>query len=121
MRHAVNQETLGTLGFEVILRLPYLCNREQEWVVASCPALNIRSQGRTEEEAREHLREEVELFMDYCFRGGTLNEVLREAGLTERPDERGRAISETSSAETDRIMDFRMPRQWLLESLGHGS
>jgi hypothetical protein len=52
-----------------------------------CPMLDIKSQGRTSEEAREALDDSVRLFVVHCFRRGILEEVLKECGLEERPSE----------------------------------
>jgi len=37
---------------------------EGKWYVASCPELDIASQGRTVEKALENLREAIELYLE---------------------------------------------------------
>ncbi len=38
--------------------------KEEEMYVALCPELDIASQGETVQEARDHLREAIELFLE---------------------------------------------------------
>ena len=38
--------------------------REDDWYVATCPEFEVASQGRTVDEARDNLREAVELFLE---------------------------------------------------------
>ena len=41
-----------------------IIEREEEWYVALCPELDIASQGKTVEEARNNLAEAIELFLE---------------------------------------------------------
>lgn len=41
-----------------------IIEREGEWYVATCPELDIASQGMTVEEARDNLIEAIELFLE---------------------------------------------------------
>jgi predicted RNase H-like HicB family nuclease len=43
-------------------QLTAIIEREDDWYVALCPELDIASQGKTIEEARDNLVEAVELF-----------------------------------------------------------
>lgn len=52
-----------------------------KWVVASCPDLDVHSQGTTEEEAKKNLAEAISLFFISCFERGTLEAVLKECGF----------------------------------------
>jgi predicted RNase H-like HicB family nuclease len=45
-------------------QLTAIIEREDEGYVALCPELDVASQGTTVEEARENLREAVELFLE---------------------------------------------------------
>jgi predicted RNase H-like HicB family nuclease len=45
-------------------RLTAIIQREDDGYVALCPELDIASQGDTVEEARQNLREAVELFLE---------------------------------------------------------
>lgn len=46
----------------VPLSLPVVISREGKWFVASCPLLDIGTQGKTENEARENMQD---LIKDY--------------------------------------------------------
>ena len=50
--------------------------------LASCPSLNIATQGETFERAEENLKEALTLFIESCLQRGTLEEVLLQAGYT---------------------------------------
>ncbi len=43
-----------------IISFPVLISKEGEWFVASCPLLDIGTQGRTEEEVRENMADLIE-------------------------------------------------------------
>ena len=47
-----------------VLQLTAVIEREGDGYVALCPELDVASQGSTVEEARENLREAVELFLE---------------------------------------------------------
>lgn len=53
--------------------------------VSWCPMLDIKSQGRSIEEARASLDDSVRLFVVHCFRRGILEEALKRRGLEEQP------------------------------------
>ncbi len=55
--------------------------KEDKQYVAIAPELNVSSFGSTKKEAKESLREAVELFLEECRRMGTLEDVLIEAGF----------------------------------------
>lgn len=63
------------------LKLPFEISKKGKWVVASCPALDIFSQGDTEEEAKNNLSEALSLFFSSCIDRGTLDDVLKECGF----------------------------------------
>jgi len=46
------------------LQLTAIIEREDDWYVATCPELDIASQGETIEDARSNLLEAVELFFE---------------------------------------------------------
>ena len=48
--------------------------------IASCPPLEVMTQGRTEEEARANLVETCELYIETCLEEGTLDKAIRELG-----------------------------------------
>ena len=51
--------------------------------LSACPALDLFSQGDTEEEAKNHLLDALNGFLETCQEMGTLQTVLSEAGLLE--------------------------------------
>jgi predicted RNase H-like HicB family nuclease len=46
------------------VQLTAVIERDQNWFVATCPEVDVVSQGRTIEEARANLLEAVELFFE---------------------------------------------------------
>ena len=50
--------------------------------VASCPDLDIATQGESFEQAQENIKELLFLFVQSCLSRGTLEQVLAEAGYT---------------------------------------
>ncbi|NOH03654.1 MAG: type II toxin-antitoxin system HicB family antitoxin [Chloroflexi bacterium] len=46
------------------VQLTAVIERDQDWFVATCPEVDVVSQGRTIEEARANLLEAVELFFE---------------------------------------------------------
>ena len=63
-----------TLSF----RLPYRIKADQGWYVASCPSLDVHSQGKSQKQAKDNLREALLLFLTSCIERGTLDEVLKD-------------------------------------------
>ncbi len=62
-------------------KLPIQITRKAKWFVASCPALDVASQGETKEEARKNVAEALFMFLQSCFERGTLDDVLKECGF----------------------------------------
>ncbi len=50
--------------------------------LASCPSLDIHTQGESFERAQENLKEALALFIESCLNRGTLDAVLQSAGYT---------------------------------------
>jgi predicted RNase H-like HicB family nuclease len=48
--------------------------------VAYCPELDVSSCGKTEEKAREMLREAIEIVLEEATKAGTLNKYLESVG-----------------------------------------
>jgi len=61
--------------------LPFELTHEDAWIVASCPVLDVASQGKTAKSAERNLRAAVHLFLRDCLKSGTLEHVFRAAGL----------------------------------------
>jgi predicted RNase H-like HicB family nuclease len=47
-----------------IVSFPILISKEGGWFVASCPMLDIATQGRTEEEVKENMADLIEEYME---------------------------------------------------------
>ncbi|MXX62093.1 MAG: type II toxin-antitoxin system HicB family antitoxin [Holophagales bacterium] len=63
------------------IELPAEVRRERDAWVASCPQLQVASQGSTAEEAMTMLREALALFIEGCCEQGIMDRVLKESGL----------------------------------------
>ena len=57
-------------------------HKEEKILRLMCPVLDVWSQGETRTEAKENLREALQLFLIDCFERGTLDKVLKESGFT---------------------------------------
>ena len=68
-------------SFEIICRLPYILKRRPKHVLASCPILDVHSQGRTKKEAKENLIEALSMFFTSCIERDTLDSVLKDCGF----------------------------------------
>lgn len=62
-------------------RVPIKVTKKRKWYLASCPILDVHSQGETEAKARKNLAEALSLFFISCFERGTLDSVLKECGF----------------------------------------
>jgi predicted RNase H-like HicB family nuclease len=51
------------------------------WFIAHCPPLDLTTQGKTLEEARQNLIEASQLFIMSCLERGTLDQALKELGF----------------------------------------
>jgi len=57
--------------------LPIKYTKRKSWILASCPILDMHSQGETEKKAKKNLEEALSLFFVSCFERGTLDVVLK--------------------------------------------
>jgi len=64
VRRSIGSLGDSTKGAGMRRLLTAIIEREGEWYVALCPELDIASQGPTVEEARDNLREALELFFE---------------------------------------------------------
>ena len=60
--------------------LPMEIKKDKVGYVSYCPALDIYSQGESEEEAISMLAEAIEMFIKSCFDRGVLFQVLEDCG-----------------------------------------
>jgi predicted RNase H-like HicB family nuclease len=47
-----------------IVNLPTVITKEEKWYVAYCPILEIATQGKTEKEVRDNMRDLIEEYME---------------------------------------------------------
>lgn len=72
-------QKLVTIRFN--MQLPAVITKKRRWYVSYCPALDVASQGDTEEEAKRNLIEALTLFITGCYEMGTLEAVLKNCGF----------------------------------------
>jgi len=70
---------MSVLNIEMTVQIKV--KKEGAYFIASCPLLDVHSQGRTKKKAIENLEEALQLFTETCYEMGTLDEVLKDAGL----------------------------------------
>ena len=72
---------MKTITVQFNLHLPASVTKKRKWFVASCPILDVHSQGETEEQAKKNLAEALALFFISCHERGTLDAILKECGF----------------------------------------
>jgi len=70
---------------EMRIKLPIKLVKKAKWYVASCPALDVVTQGETKKKARDNLSEALSLFLITCLEKGTLDAVLKSCGFRVAP------------------------------------
>ena len=73
--------------------------KEGDVYVSYCPALDVYSQGDTEEEASANLIEALQLFVQSCYERGTLDAVMKERGFAVEQDA-ARAVQVLSDGDS---------------------
>ena len=63
--------------FRLLLR--YSIKKDRAWFIVSNDALDVVTQGESEEEALANFREVATLFVESCYRRGTLYDVLNQS------------------------------------------
>jgi predicted RNase H-like HicB family nuclease len=71
---------LDTVEFSLNLACTVKREDDDIWV-AGCPALDVYSQGDTQEDAKRSLEEAISLWAEDCHERGTLDQALRELGF----------------------------------------
>ena len=66
---------------QFVAKLPIKINKKRKWYIASCPILDVYSQGETESKAKKNLKDALSLFFVSCFERGTLDAVLKQCGF----------------------------------------
>src|SRR6266576_3881023 len=84
-----------TIELEVNLGAYVRRETSRRWI-ATCPQLDVVTQGATGDQARRCLQEAVELWFESCIERGVLDQALREANF--RP-----SVSSPSRKESSRV------------------
>lgn len=74
-----------TESVHITFRLRGVVRHKGRHWVASCPKLDLWSQGPTKAEAQRCLEEALELWAEDCLARGTLDQALREVGFQPAP------------------------------------
>jgi len=78
------------------LAVPAQVREDGDHFVSFCPALDVYSQGPSEEAALDNLAEALQLFVESCLARGTLDRVLKDCGF------------EPEAAESEPVEDRHM-------------
>lgn len=78
---ARTKDKTGETFIEVKMHLPAVIKKKRKWFVASCPILDVVSQGETPEKAKANLAEALSLFLISCYERGVLEAVLKRCGF----------------------------------------
>ena len=84
------------------MRLPAETHQKGRWWIASCPPLDVASQGHSEAEALTNLEDALVFFIESCVERGTIFDVLRDAGFSLLPPG-ARPPEDTSERLTVRV------------------
>jgi len=76
---------MSSIKAEFNFRLPLSLKKEGKYYIASCPVLDVYSQGESQKAAKSNLIEAITLFIVSCFERGTLDAVLKECGFNSAP------------------------------------
>lgn len=71
------------IGFTV----PISFTRDEEWIIASCPALDVVTQGKTKDHARANLEDALFLFFESCIERHVLDDMLSDCSLVVAKDD----------------------------------
>jgi predicted RNase H-like HicB family nuclease len=69
-----------TVSFHI--KLPAKVTKRKKWYLASCPILDVHSQGATQKQAKRNLEEALTLFFVSCLERKTLDAVLKDCGFS---------------------------------------
>ena len=92
-----------TIELEVNLGAYVRRETSRRWI-ATCPQIDVVTQGATGEEAKACLQEAVELWFESCIERGVLDQALREANF--RPSLRAAALSDHAPQRRSRKTDI---------------
>ncbi|MBW1649766.1 MAG: type II toxin-antitoxin system HicB family antitoxin [Deltaproteobacteria bacterium] len=63
------------------ISLPVKIEKKDKWLIASCPILDVFTQGKTKEEAKNNLNEALTVFLISCCERGVLEAALKQRGI----------------------------------------
>ena len=69
------------LNIRLDVRLPIEVNKGEKFYIASCPVLDVASQGKTINKAKSNLEEALTAFFISCIERGVLDAALRDCGF----------------------------------------
>ena len=69
------------ISIRLDVRLPIEVNKGEKYYIASCPALEVASQGKTIKKAKANLEEALTSFFISCIERGVLDAVLHDCGF----------------------------------------
>ncbi len=101
------------IGFQITL--PAIIKKHDKYFIASCPVLDVNTQGKNITEAKRNLVDALQLFITSCFERNVLDDVLSEAGF--------KPISVTTHSKKKRLPQnyFELPIRIPLELLSDSS
>ena len=76
-----------SVNFAIDIQIGIKYDKEVSNWVSVCPALDLFSQGDTEDQAVKNIHEAVGVFLGTCYELGTLNKVLKERGFQRGPEQ----------------------------------
>lgn len=72
---------MSVVDVQMRFTLPMKLKKRKNWYVASCPVLDVVTQGETKAKAKSNLKEALVLFFETCIEQGTLDTVLKNCGF----------------------------------------
>lgn len=75
--------TKKTISLDLDIHYPaeIIIKPDEVGFIAGCPALDVWSQGDSEAEAEENIKEALYLFLEVCWEKGTIGKVLKDCGI----------------------------------------
>jgi len=89
---------------KIDLELILFFTKEDKYIVAYCPALELTGYGKTQSEAKKSFEENIKIFFDETTAKGTLDQILLNLGWTIR--KKPSAIYEPPNIEDEIIQKF---------------
>ena len=99
-------ERTKTISIQFNIRLPAVITKKAKWYSSYCPALDVASQGATEEEAKRNLSDALFAFLISCHERGVLDAVLKECGFI--PDYSA-SLQKTPNLDDSEYIDVPLP------------